>query len=144
MGMSKDTQAFMLNDTAKIKERWKEYTMLLYRKDQLDQRLLQLVSYDQEPLLPKEEVQASLKVLSNGKAPGINGVPAEVLKQSDVTVDVFTNLCQQIWKTMLWPTEWKRSVLIPLLKKDDPTNCRNYRTIALISHTKKILPKMIQ
>ena len=144
IGMLKDAQGFMLTDTEKIKERWKEYTELLYRKDQLDQQLFQPIPYDQEPLVLKEEVQAALKALSKNKAPGIDGIPVEILRQTDVTVDVLTSLCQQIWKTTLWPTDWKRSVFIPLWKKGDPTDCGNYRIIALISHTSKILLKIIQ
>src|SRR5688572_9420072 len=42
-----------------------------------------------------------------------------------------------------WPEDWKRSVFIPLFKKRDARECENYRTIALISHTSKILLKII-
>ena len=101
------------------------------------------MSYEQEPLKLQAEAQAALKALLNNKAPGIDGIPAEVIKQSDVTVDVLTSLCQQTWKTTLWPTDWKRSVFIPLLKKGDPTDCLNYRSISLISHASKISHKIV-
>ena len=41
---------------------------------------------------------------------------------------------RQIWKTQQWPQDWKRSVFIPISKKDNAKERSNYRTIALISH----------
>ena len=52
--------------------------------------------------------------------------------------------CQQIWKTQLWPQEWKESVFIPIPKKGDAKECSNYYTIALISHTSKVMLKILQ
>ena len=53
-------------------------------------------------------------------------------------------ICQQIWKTQQWPQDWKRSVFIPLPKKGNAKECSNYRTIALISHTGKLMLKILQ
>ena len=36
------------------------------------------------------------------------------------------------------------SVFIPIPKKDNPKDCSNYRTIALISHASKIMLKILQ
>ena len=41
-------------------------------------------------------------------------------------------------------TNWKRTVLIPILKKDNAKYCSNYRTIVLISHTSKVMLKILQ
>ena len=54
------------------------------------------------------------------------------------------SICQQIWKTQQWPQDWKRSVLIPIPKKDNAKECLNYHTIALISHTSKVMLKILQ
>ena len=54
------------------------------------------------------------------------------------------SICQQIWKTQQWPQDWKRSVFIPILKKGNAKECSNYCTIALISHTSKVMLKIIQ
>ena len=53
-------------------------------------------------------------------------------------------ICQQIWKTQQWPQDWKRSVFIPMPKKGNLKECSNYCTIALISHTSKVLLKILQ
>ena len=49
----------------------------------------------------------------------------------------------EVWETRLSPDEWTQSVFIPLPKKGDPLQCCNYRTIALVSHASKILPRVI-
>ena len=57
---------------------------------------------------------------------------------------VLHSICQKIWKTQQWPQDWKRSVFIPIPKKGNAKECSNYRTIALISHTKKVMFKILQ
>ena len=37
------------------------------------------------------------------------------------------------------PQDWKRAVFIPLPKKSNTKECSNYHTIALISHTSKVI-----
>ena len=53
-------------------------------------------------------------------------------------------ICQQIWKTQQWPQDWKRSVFILISKKCNAKDCSNYCTIALISHTSKVMLKILQ
>ena len=53
-------------------------------------------------------------------------------------------ICQQIWKTQQWPQDWKRSVFIPIPKKGNAKECSNYCIIALISHTSKVMLKILQ
>ena len=43
-----------------------------------------------------------------------------------------------------WPQDWKRSVFIPIPKKDNAKECSNYRTIVLISHASKEMLKILQ
>ena len=54
------------------------------------------------------------------------------------------SICQQIWKTQQWPQDWKRSVFIPIPKKGNAKECSNYCTIPLISHTSKVMLKILQ
>ena len=77
------------------------------------------------------------------KASGGDGIPVElfqILKDDAMKVALF----QQIWKTQQWPSDWKRSVFIPIPKKGTAKECSNYRTIALISHTSKVMLKILQ
>jgi len=79
------------------------------------------------------------------KASGGDGIPAELCQiLKDDAVKVPHSLCQHIWKTQQWPQDWKRSVFIPIPKKDNAKECSNYHTIALISHASKVLLKIFQ
>ena len=77
------------------------------------------------------------------KASGGDGIPVELFQSlKDDAVKLLHSICQQIWKTQQWPQDWKRSVFIPIPKKGK--ECSNYRTIALISHTSKVMLKILQ
>ena len=56
----------------------------------------------------------------------------------------FQLIHQQILKTQQWPQDWKRSVFIQIPKKGNVKVCSNYHTIALISHTSKVMVKILQ
>ena len=87
----------------------------------------------------------ALKVISDNKSLGSDNIPIELVKNGgEKTVKAITGLCQKIWATKEWPIEWKYSVYVPLPKKGDLAECRNYRTIALISQCSKVLLKIIQ
>ena len=57
---------------------------------------------------------------------------------------VLHSICQQIWKTQQWPQDWKRSVFIPIPKKGNAKECSNYCTLAHMSHTSKLMLKILQ
>ena len=79
------------------------------------------------------------------KASGGDGIPVELLQiLTGDAVKVLHSIHQQIWKTQQWPQDWKRSVFIPIPKKDNAKECSNYRTIAFISHTSKVMLKILQ
>ena len=62
----------------------------------------------------------------------------------DDAVKLLHSTCQHIWKTQQWPQGWKRSVFIPIPKKGNAKECSNYLTLALISHTSKVMLKILQ
>ena len=79
------------------------------------------------------------------KASGGDGISVELFQiLKDDAVKVLHSTCQQIWKTQQWPQEWKRSVFIPISKKGNAKECSNYHKIALVSHTSKVMLKILQ
>ena len=79
------------------------------------------------------------------KASGGDGIPGEVFQiLKDDAVKVLHSICQQIWKTQQWPQDWKNSDFIPIAKKDNTKECSIYPTSALISHTIKVMAKILQ
>ena len=98
-----------------------------------------------EPDILECEVKWALESITTNKASGGDGIPvdlSQILK--DDAVKVLHSICQQIWKTQQWPQDWKGSVFIPIPKKGNAKECSNYRTIALISHARKVTLKILQ
>ena len=90
-----------------------------------------------EPDIMECEVKWALGSITTSKATGCDGNPDElfqILKDDDVKV--LHSICQQIWKTLQWPQDWKMSAFIPSPKKVNAKKCSNYSTTALISHAK--------
>ena len=79
------------------------------------------------------------------RANGDDGILVELFQiLKDDAVKVLHSKCQQIWKTQQWPQDWKKSFYIPVPKKGNAKECSNYHTIALISHTSKVILKILQ
>ena len=98
-----------------------------------------------EPDILECKVKWALGSITTNKAGGGDGIPVELFQiLKDDAVKVLHAICQQIWKTQQWPQDWKRSIFIPVPKKDNAKECSNYRTIALISHASKVMLKILQ
>ena len=88
--------------------------------------------------------QVGLSITTN-KASGGDGIPVELFQiLKDDAVKVLHSICQQIWKTQQWPQDGKSSVFIPIPKKGNAKECSNQCTIPLISHSSKIILKILQ
>ena len=73
-----------------------------------------------EPDILKCEVKWALQSITTNKASGGDGIPVELFQiLKDDAVEVLHSICHQIWKTQQWPQDWKRSVFIPIPKKDN-------------------------
>ena len=97
-----------------------------------------------EPDILECEVKCALESIIMNKASGGDGIPVELFQiLKDGAVKVLHSICQQIWKTQQWPQDWKRSVFIPIPKKGNGKECSNYCTIELISHTSKVMLKIL-
>ena len=91
-----------------------------------------------EPDILECKVEWPLGSITMNKASAGDGIPVELLQiLKDDDVKVLHSICQQIGKTHQWPQDWKRTVLIPIPKKDNAKECSDYHTIVLISHASK-------
>ena len=134
-----------LTEVEEIKKRWQEYTEELYKNDLHDQDNHDGVITLLEPDILECEVKWALESITTNKASGCDRIPVELFQiLKDDAVKVLHSKCQKIWKTQQWPQDWKRSVFIPVPKKCNAKECSNYRTIALISHTSKVMLKILQ
>ena len=134
-----------LTEAEDIKKMWQEYTEEPYKKDlQHPDNHHGVITHLETDIL-ECEVKWALGSITMNKASGRDGISVELFQiLKDDAVKVLHSICQQIGKTQQWPQDWKRSVFIPIPKKGNPKECSNYCTIALISHSSKVMLKILQ
>ena len=145
MGTIKNRNSMDLTEAEDIKKRWQKFTEVLYKKYLNDPESHDGVITHLESKILEYEVKWALGSITMNKASGGDGIPVELFQiLKDGAVKMLHSICQQIWKTQQWPQDWKRSVIIPIPKKGNAKECSNYCTIALISHTSKVMLKILQ
>ena len=141
MGSIKGRNGMDLTEAEDTKKRWQEYSEELYKKDLHDPDNHSGLITHLEPYILECEVKLALGNITMNKASGGDGIPVELFQVElfqilkDDAVKVLHSICQHIWKTQQWPQDWKRSVFIPIPKKDNTKECFSYCIIALISHS---------
>ena len=83
-----------------------------------------------EPDILECEVKWDIGSITTNKASGDDEIPVELFHiLKDDAVKVLHSMYQQIWKTQQWSQDWKKSVLIPIPKKDNANNYSKYHTM---------------
>ena len=145
MDIIKDRNGMDPTEAEDIKKRCQQYTEELYKKDLNDPDNHDGVITHLEPDILECEVKWALGSITMNKASGADGNPVKLFQiLKDDAVKVPHSICQQMGKTQQWPQDWKISVSILIQKKGNAKECSNYCTIALISHTNKVMLKILQ
>ena len=119
MSSIKDRNGMELTEAEDIKKRWQEYTEVLYKKDLQDPD-----NHSPKARHPEMESQVGLRNHHYEKASEGNGIPIELFQiLKDDVLKVLHSVCQQIRKTQQWTKAWKKSVSIPIPKKDNAKEC---------------------
>ena len=95
------------------------------------------------PVKPSD-VHDIIKGLKNSKSTGTDYLDTATIKlvAKDILPAV-THIVNLSLTQSTFPSIWKHSKVIPLLKKDDPLNPKNYRPVALLPILSKILEKAV-
>jgi len=138
----KDEKGDLVTDSHSIMTRWRNYfSQLLNVHGANDVRQAEI--HTTEPLVPEPsayEVELAIEKLKSHKSPGIDQIPAELIKAGGRTIRcAIHKLIISIWKKEELPEEWKESIIVPIHKKGDKTDCNNFRGISLLPTTYKIL-----
>jgi hypothetical protein len=103
--------------------------------------------YTAEPLVPEPsepEFEMAIEKLKRHKSPGIDQIPAELIKAVGGTIrSEIHKLINSIWNKGELPEQWKESIIVPIYKKGDKIDCSNYRGTSLLSTTYKILSNIL-
>jgi len=129
---------------------WENYITELYdrpnRPETLDVEPEEEADTDEKgPYILQSELEKATKEMRNKKATGDDDVLADVLKLfGDDGLKIMTKLIKTIYETAEWPKDFMEVTMIALKKKPQATKCNDHRTISLITHTAKIVTKILR
>jgi hypothetical protein len=96
-----------------------------------------------EPLVPgpsRLEIEIAIAKLKKYKSPGSDQIQAELIQaRGEMLLSAIHKLINSVWNKEKLPDQWKESIIVPIHKKGDKTDCNNYRGISLLSTSYKIL-----
>ena len=127
-------------------DRWQEYLGALYAGSDVSD-LEEEVKVEMDNLgcsILREEFDSALRNMKNGKAPGIDGLQAELLKWAGPKVkDYLFRLVSHIYETGIVPNDYKHNIILAIPKKRGSDRCQDFRTISLTTHASKILTRIV-
>ena len=98
---------------------------------------------NEEPISKKEIIEA-IKSLKNNKAGGLDQIPVEFIKNGGSRlIEKIVEIVQKVFETGEIHQDFVKIEIITLPKKNNTMKCEEHRTVALTSHTMKILLKVI-
>jgi hypothetical protein len=113
----------------------------------VNKRCILFLFYTAEPLEPGPshlEVEISIAKPKKYKSPGSDQISAELYQTGGETlVSVIHKLITSIWNKEEMPDQLKESIIVPIHKTGDKTDCNNYRGISLLSTSYKILSNIL-
>ncbi|KAJ4442490.1 hypothetical protein ANN_04076 [Periplaneta americana] len=144
----KDENGDLLADSPSILNRWKNYFAQLlnvHRPNRNDRDEIEIQTA--EPFIPEptlSEVEIAIENLKKYKSPGIDQIPAELIQEggSALYSEIY-KLVLAIWEKEIVPEQWKESIIVPIFKKGDKTNCGNFRGISLLLTSYKMLSNIL-
>ena len=142
----KEEKSDLVADCRSILARWRNYFSPLFNVHGIKGGG-QVEIPTAEPLVPEPsafEVEFAIDKLKSHKSPGIDEIPAELIKAGAGTICLeIHKLITSIWEKEKLPKEWKDSIIVPIHKKGYKTDFNNYRGILLLPNTYKILSNIL-
>jgi hypothetical protein len=142
----KDENGDLPAESHSILNRWKNYVSQLLNVHNVSD-VRQIEVHMAEPLVPGSsclEVEIAIAKLKKYKSSGGNEILAEPIQAGNETLlSVIHKLIHSIWNKKELPDRWKEPIIVPVHRKGDKTNCRNYCGISLLSTSYKILSNIL-
>jgi hypothetical protein len=124
----KDYKGDLVADSHSILARWRNCLCQLLNVHGVND-FRQTDIHTAEPLVPEPsacEVELAIEKLKSHKSPRIDQIPAELIKAWGKTIHCeIHKLIISIWNKEELPEEWKDSIIVPIYKKGDKTDCSN-------------------
>jgi hypothetical protein len=140
----KNENGNLLADPQNVLNRWKVFfNQVLNIHGVHDVRQMDI--HTAEPLVPDiVEVEIAIGKLKSCKSPGPDHIPVELIKAGDETLNSeIQKLVCFIWNKDELPQQWNESIILPIYKKGNKTDCNNYRVVSFLSTAYKILSNIL-
>jgi hypothetical protein len=141
--MCQDKLGNLVAGDAEVLNRWKEYC-----EEHLNSNVIRNfeascnIYYGTEPDISEpttKMVYGVIKNLRNRRAPGEDGIGAELIKIGRQRLwKKICELIQIIWTTEDFPEDWRTAIICPIHKMGSKLICNNYGGISLLNVTCKI------
>jgi hypothetical protein len=142
----KDENGDLLADSHNILNRRKNYFAQILNVHNVSD-VIQIEVHLAEPLVPGPsiiEVEIANAKMKKYKLPGCYDIPAELIQVGgEMLLSVIHKLINSVWNKEELPDQWKESIIVPVHKKGDKTDCSNYRGILLLSTSCKVLTNIL-
>jgi hypothetical protein len=142
----KDENGGLLADSHNILNRWKNYFSQLLNMHNVSD-VGQIDVHTAEPLVPgpsRLEVEIAIGKLKKYKSPGSDQIPAELIQAGgEILLSQIHKLINSVCNKEELPDQWKESIIVPIHKKGDKTDCNSYHGISLLSTSYKILSNVL-
>jgi len=138
----KDGKGDFVTDSHCILARWRNhFSQLCNVHGDNDVRQREIPTTESLVLEPSAiEVEMDTEKLKRHKSQGSDQIPAEMIKEGGRTIhSEIHKLINSIWNKEKLPAEWKESIIVPIYKKGDKTDCSHIRGMSFLSTTLKIL-----
>jgi hypothetical protein len=80
-------------------------------------------------------VEIAIAKLKKYKLPGSDQILIELIQAGgEILLSAIHKLINSVWNKEELPDQWNESIIVPIRKKDDKTDCNNYRGISLVGN----------
>ncbi len=145
-----DKRDQVIKSKEQLHDRWCEYFAELLNRNPpqatqaIPQHKLPLTHNISEEPPSLDEIQKAIKCLKSGRAPGVDGLPPDLFKTDNPSlIQDLHHLYTKIWADEKIPTDWQTAIIIPIFKKGEKRNCKNYRGISLLAIAYKLMERIL-
>jgi hypothetical protein len=138
----KDENGDLLADSHNVLNRWNSYFSQLLNVQrvndvrQIEMHIADLIVPDPSPF----QVEIVIAKLEKQKSPGSDQILAELIQGGGETLQFeIHKLINSVSYTEELPDQWTESIIVPIYKKGNETDCSNHQRISLLSTSYKIL-----
>ena len=148
----RDEDGRLVKESRAVRERWREYFEGLMSMKNRERAVITCMGMERgggklqvQGPIKRRDVRRAIGRLKMGKAAGIDGITAEMLKfGGEVVIDWMHLICNSAWEQGVVPEEWMRAIMVPVYKgKGCKDECSSYRGISLLSIPGKVYGRII-